>query len=113
MRVQVTNTGTLPWTPAGPTPFRLSYHWYRVGAVSPGTVPTTAAPNYGAVVFNGRRTFLPGPVGPNQTTTLPSATLQAPSNPGTYILKWDMVHENKAWFSWKGVPTGEQTVVVK
>ena len=45
--VAIKNTGTLTWTPTGPNPVRLSYHWYATGAVPSGTVPNTPAPNYG------------------------------------------------------------------
>jgi len=110
--VTVTNTGTLTWTPTSANPFRLSYHWYATGAVAAGTVPRTPAPNYGAVVFSGLRTNLPGPVGATASVTL-SAQIQAPSKPGTYVLKWDLVHENVTWFSWQGVPTKDQTVTVR
>jgi hypothetical protein len=48
----------------------------------------------------------------NQTATL-NARLRAPSSPGTYTLKWDMLQENVAWFRTKGVATFDQTVVVK
>lgn len=95
--VQVTNTGSLIWTPTNPNPFRLSYHWFK------GTQE---------VVRDGLRTSLAGPVAFNQSVSL-NANLRAPSSPGTYTLKWDMVHEGVTWFRTKGVPTGDQTVVVK
>ena len=111
VQVAIKNTGTLTWTPTGPNPFRLGYHWYAVGAVPAGSVPTTPAPTYGAVVFNGLRTNLPQAIPPGITVPL-TAQLQAPPTKGTYVLKWDLVHENVTWFSWKGVPTKEQTVTV-
>jgi hypothetical protein len=95
--IKVTNTGSLTWTPGFPKPFRLSYHWFR------GTQE---------VVRDGLRTNLAGPVTFNQGATL-NAKLRAPSSPGTYILKWDMLQENVTWFRAKGVATGDQTVVVK
>jgi hypothetical protein len=110
--VAVKNTGTLTWSPTGTNPVRLSYHWYRAGAVPAGSVPTTPAPNYGAVVFNGLRANLPRPIGPGETIPL-TARVQAPPTPGSYTLKWDMVHENVAWFSWQGVSTKDQTVTVR
>ena len=97
LAVQVTNTGGLTWTPANPNPFRLSYHWFR-GAQE--------------VVRDGLRTNLAGPVAVNQGVTL-NAKLRAPSSPGTYTLKWDMVQEGVTWFRNKGVATADQTVVVK
>ena len=97
VKVQVTNTGSVTWTPSNPNPFRLSYHWFR------GTQE---------VIRDGLRTNLSGPVAFNKSVTL-NANLRAPSNPGTYILKWDMLQEGVTWFRNKGVPTGDQTVVVK
>ena len=97
LTVQVTNMGSLTWTPAFPNPFRLSYHWFR------GTQE---------VIRDGLRTHLSGPVASNKSVTL-NANLRAPSSPGTYILKWDMLQEGVTWFRNKGVATGNQTVVVK
>ena len=95
--IRVTNTGGLTWTPGNPNPFRLSYHWFR-GAQE--------------VIRDGLRTNLAGPVAFNQGASL-NANLRAPSSPGTYTLKWDMVQEGVTWFRNKGVPTGDQTVVVR
>jgi hypothetical protein len=97
LAVQVTNTGGLTWTPTNPNPFRLSYHWFR------GTQE---------VIRDGLRTNLPAPVASTKSVTL-NANLRAPSSPGTYILKWDMLQEGVTWFRNKGVPTFDQTVVVK
>ena len=41
VQVAVKNTGTLTWASTGPNPVHLSYHWYAVGAVPAGAVPTT------------------------------------------------------------------------
>ncbi len=106
VQVQVTNTRSLTWTPSGPNPFNLSYHWYRANTVPPGTAPA------GAVVWDGPRFLVPQTVGMNQSVTI-TARVTAPPTPGTYVLKWDMAHEGVAWFSGKGVPTGDQTVAVK
>jgi hypothetical protein len=97
LTVQVTNTGSLPWTPGFPNPFRLSYHWFQGNR---------------EVIRDGLRTNLTGPVAFNRGATL-NAKLRAPSSPGTYTLKWDMLQEGVTWFRAKGVPTGDQTVVVK
>ena len=111
VKVQVTNTGSLTWTPSGPNAFHLSYHWYKAGTVGTGTAPQALA-----VVWDGLRTNLPGPIGPNQTTLSPlDATIQAPSVAWTYVLKWDMAQEGfpVTWFSQQKVPTADQTVIVK
>jgi glucose/arabinose dehydrogenase len=92
--VTVTNTGTITW--GANNTFRLAYHWYNEG---------------GFVIWDGFRTVLSQAVGPGQGIAL-QAILQAPSTPGTYTLKWDMVDEGVTWFSAQGVPMAEQTVVV-
>ncbi len=106
VQVKITNTRSLTWTPSAPNPFNLSYHWYKANTVAPGTAPP------GAVVWDGPRFLVPQTVGTNQSVTI-TARVTAPSTPGTYVLKWDMAHEGVAWFSGKGVPTGDQTVAVK
>jgi hypothetical protein len=107
-RVQLINFGTLTWLPSA---VHLAYHWYPVGTVPPGTVPSGPPPDFGAVVFNGARTILPGPVHPKDRITV-EANLQAPPAAGTYALKWDMVQEGVTWFSRQGVPTTDQQVRV-
>jgi hypothetical protein len=111
VNVQVVNTGSLTWTPSAPNPFHLSYHWYNAGSVGAGTAPKALA-----IVWDGLRTNLPSPIGPQQTTLSPlNANVQAPLAAGTYVLKWDMVQEGSpvTWFSQNQVPTGDQTVGVK
>jgi hypothetical protein len=90
--VSVTNTGALTWTATGATAFHLSYHWYK------GTLLDT---------YNGERTVLPHDIIPGETVLL-QANLKAPSTPGTYVLKWDMVEEAVTWFSGQGVPTADE-----
>lgn len=95
-RVRVINTGTLTWQEAGK--FHLAYHFHQGDTL---------------IEFNGVRTFLPfGEIAPGQSVLF-EASVKAPPAPGTYTLKWDMVQEDIAWFSWKGVPTGDQVVTVK
>jgi hypothetical protein len=94
--VTVTNTGSLTW--GANSVFRLAYHWYD----GSGTT----------VVWNGLRTYLPQAVGPSQSLAL-TASLLAPTTPGTYTLKWDLVQEGVTWFSSQGVATGNQTVTVQ
>lgn len=76
------NTGTVTWTRADQ--FLLGYHW----SDSAGNV----------VQFDGERTGLPRDVQPGETVQL-CATLVAPAVAGAYVLKWDMVQEQRTWFS--------------
>lgn len=99
--VSFTNAGTATWTAGGANPIRFAYHW-RNGAC-PGT--TNA-------VFDGVRTALAGDVAPGSTVTNLSATIVAPSSPGTYCLQYDLVKEGVTWFSWQGAATQTRTVTV-
>ncbi|MDO8506483.1 MAG: N-acetylmuramoyl-L-alanine amidase, partial [Candidatus Limnocylindria bacterium] len=89
--VTVTNTSNFSWSSAATNPINLGYHWYDA--------------NGAAVVWDGMRTKLAGAVGPGQSQTV-QASLQFPSAPGSYSLRLDLVQEGVAWFSQKGVPTG-------
>jgi O-antigen ligase len=84
--VRVTNRGRLAWTRHDL--FHLSYHWYHVGRRQ---------------LTDGPRTRLPHDVRPGETVVL-QAEVQAPEGAGQYLLLWDMVQENTAWFSGQGVP---------
>jgi hypothetical protein len=95
--ITLTNTGNFLWAAAGGNPVHLGYHWID------------AAGN--AAVWDGVRSNLAVDVAPGAAQTL-QATVQVPVAPGTYTLKWDLVQEGIAWFSGKGVPTFNQTVVV-
>ena len=79
--VRVTNTGQLTW--GADRLFHLSYHWYDVA---------------GRKVEDGRRTRLPGDVGPGQAVVL-HAEVRGPAAAGRFLLGWDMVQERVAWFS--------------
>ena len=83
--ITVTNTGLVPWIPSGESPFHLSYHWLD-------------AEQELILVWEGLRTGLPQPVGPGEQVTLQARVL-APPKAGQYRLAWDMVQENRLWFS--------------
>jgi len=99
MQVPVTiiNTGTDTWSKGGSNPFRLSYHWYDQSGAN--------------VVWDGLRTDLTKDVAPGDQVTL-DAKVTAPTGPGSYTLKWDMLKEGAYWFSWKNIATGDYTVNV-
>lgn len=84
--VTVKNLSSQTW-PAGGA-FHLAYHWYRGG---------------GEIVHEGARTLMPAAVAPGGSVTL-NAKVTAPPSAGLAALRWDMVQENVAWFSDKGVP---------
>lgn len=91
VRVELRNSGRVAWEPDGPRPVRLSYHWLDADS--------------GRVVrFEGRRTELPRRVLPGETITV-MAALQAPPQPGRYVLAWDMLREyiGRGWFSQMGI----------
>ena len=77
---------------------RVGYHWLRATGQSHER--------------EGWRTSLPHTLRPGETTRL-SATLFAPKQPGRYLLQWDLVAENVAWFSDRGwrAPSLEVEVV--
>jgi hypothetical protein len=83
---RVTNTGAAPWHWYNPEihegrQVRLSYHWFNVD----GSV----------YEFDGLRTWLPSRLDPGDSTVVPLMVF-APSEPGSYFLEVDLVHER--WF---------------
>jgi len=92
VKVTVRNTGSLTWPAGGDQPVHLGYHWVdQNGQV----VRQKSADDH--------RTALPHDVAPSEKVTL-DTLLTAPSKPGTYTLKWDMVQENVSWFGDQGSP---------
>ncbi len=75
----------------------LSYHWYDTS----GNV----------VVWDGARTSLSG-MDPSDVRSL-SANVVGPQQPGTYVLKLDIVQEGVAWFSTKGMLLAPVVVTVQ
>jgi hypothetical protein len=95
--VTVTNTGQGVFPTTSSFPVNLGYHWYN----SAGT----------AVVWDGARTKLPADLAPGQSVSL-NAAVAAPTNPGTYNLRFDLVQEGVSWFSLKGATATNFTVNV-
>ncbi len=100
-RVEITlrNVGLAAWSPAGPNPFRLSYHWL-------------SADGSQVVDWEGIRTQLPGPVEAREEV-LVGATVHAPLLPGEYQLAWDLLQENRFWFSKESSPSALTQVEVR
>jgi hypothetical protein len=96
--VTVVNRGLVTWEPEGLRPVALSYHWLD-------------ARTRLVVRYNGSRTPLPHSVAPGDTITL-DALVRAPTQPGAYILAWDVVAEHVGWFSTRGAPIAEVAVTV-
>jgi Ig-like domain from next to BRCA1 gene len=77
--VDVENTGTIAWSDR----VLLAYHWLD--------------DRDNAIVWDGLRTPVPH-VAPGERATV-AARLRAPMPPGRYRLAFDMVAEQRAWFS--------------
>jgi hypothetical protein len=109
--VRATNEGRLTWDSAANPPVYLSYHWL---------LPDGSR----VVAFDGVRTSFPAPVLPGATVSV-QAQVRAPRQPGRYRLEWDLVEEDRLWFSTEpgagtaafsdaiviGPPSGERSTV--
>jgi hypothetical protein len=91
--VNVQNSGSMTWPAGGANPVRLGYHWYdETGQVVPQ--PPEA----------DHRSSLPSDAPFAATVNWPDALVTAPSMPGNYTLRWDLVHEGVSWFADLGSP---------
>lgn len=90
--VSLTNHGRATWRSDADPPFYLSYHWL-------------AAEGDAVVQFDGLRTAFAAPVAPGATVRV-AAQIQAPRYPGRYRLLWDVVIEDRLWFSLRGSASG-------
>src|SRR3989442_4826659 len=95
--VTITNLGRGTFPVTNSFPINLGYHW-------------TSATGQ-TVLCDGARTKLGGDLLAGQATTV-NAAITAPANGGNYLLKLDLVQEGIAWFSSKGVPTGNAPVTI-
>ena len=96
--LEIQNQGALPWLRVPPCPVALSYHWLDADS---GAV----------VVRDGLRTILPVDLYTGGRVQV-RAKVRAPSQPGRYVLWWDLVHEHTTWFSERGDPGLREPVVV-
>jgi hypothetical protein len=83
--VRATNNGRLTWDSSADPSLYFSYHWLLADADR-------------VVEFEGARTAFPDPVLPGATVSL-QAQVRAPRQPGRYRLQWDLVQEDRLWFS--------------
>jgi glycosyltransferase involved in cell wall biosynthesis len=92
IEMSVRNDSPVVWpvTDLGVPAVRLTYHWMRL---------TGEIYDYA-----GLQTELPHTLEPGETTRI-AVWIQAPAKPGCYLLAWDLLIEQVAWFSargWKG-----------
>ena len=96
--VVLENRGTQRWETADPFPINLSYHWWDA--------------NGNPVDWYGVPTPLGQIVKPDDVLVLP-ARFVTPSQPGDYVLEWDLVHEGRTWFGDQGSITLRVNVTVE
>ncbi len=96
--VVLENRGTQSWETVGSYPIYLSYHWW------------TADGNL--VAWDGLRNSLPQNVKPGDTLAR-QVRFITPTEPGDYVLEWDLVHENRTWFGEQGGITLRLDVTVE
>ncbi len=84
--LRVKNEGAAAWDET--LPVRLSYHWYDAKTLQ-------------MIVRDGMRTPLPGTISPGQSVVV-DAAVKTPARQGDFILAFDMVQEQFAWFSERG-----------
>ena len=88
LQVKVKNVSNVIW-PVGSS-INLAYHWLNKDGK--------------AIVFDGLRTPIPHDMKPNEELVL-GTKVSAPNQAGDYILEFDMVQEEVAWFKDKGSKT--------
>ena len=82
--VRYRNAGRATWRSDADPSFRLSHHWLD-------------ARREQVVVFDGLRSSFPAPVPPGGEGAS-NAWIQAPPQPGRYVIAWDVVVEKRLWF---------------
>jgi SAM-dependent methyltransferase len=96
--VEVENLGWSTWRSDAAAPVHASYHWL--------------APGGAMIAFDGLRSPLAQPVGPDETGRVRLA-VQAPATAGSYLLAIDLVMEGVTWFSEAGAPWTTVPVLVR
>jgi len=85
VEIKLTNHGTVKWSNKVISPVFLSYHWYDL---KKGKI----------IVLDGERSKLPKSINPGHSETV-ETKIVAPSEPGDYLLLYDLVDETVTWFS--------------
>ena len=101
VNLSVQNAGTLTWSAGGENPVRLGYLWYDEAEELVIQPPE-----------HEHRTPLDEDVPFAHTAVFSPALVTAPEEPGQYTLKWDLVHEDVAWFADQGSDTLDVAVSV-
>ena len=97
--VSLSNSGRITWQSQHAPVFALSYHFLLTGSEE-------------IAIYDGLRTPFAQPVEPGGTVPI-AARVRAPGYPGTYVLVWDVVHEDRTWLSLEGVYPGRTIVTVE
>ena len=97
--VTLSNRGWIEWQSDQPPVFALSYHWLTSDTEE-------------VVIYDGLRTPFIKPVAAGGDARV-MARVRAPGYPGTYLLVWDVVHEQRTWLSIEGVYPGRTVVKVE
>jgi hypothetical protein len=95
--VTIGNLGSATWRSVGAEGLQLSYHWLDVLG--------------NAIVWDGPRFALPGPVGPGESADV-QVSVVAPRAPGRYLLRFDLVEEHHFWLSELGAAVLDVEVTV-
>jgi hypothetical protein len=96
-RSRCTNAGQGTFPVTSSFPVNLGYHWYNAAGA--------------AVVWDGSRHEAARDLASGQSVNL-TAQVAAPTQPGTYFLRFDLVQEGVAWFSLKGAAPTNFSVTV-
>lgn len=108
MQVRIVDSGTEPWAATGSSAVSLAYHLFT----SHGNPWKPFSPfTNGVVAFGQGVAPLPRSLLPGQSATI-DATIQAPGNPGTYRVAWDLQQGASTWFSQEGVLPRAETLQV-
>jgi uncharacterized membrane protein len=96
--VVLENRGTQSWETRGSYPIYLSYRWWTADGK--------------LVELDGLRNSLTQAVKPGDTLAQ-QARFVTPAEPGSYVLEWDLVHEDRTWFGEQGGITLRLEVTVE
>jgi hypothetical protein len=94
---EITNNGSQTWPIAGVRPVSISYHWLHA--------------NRTLATFDGLRTRPPYAMLSEEKQPL-AVQIQAPYEPGDYVLQLTAVQENVAWFDEKNCAPTEIAITV-